>query len=70
MSVLREYIIKTVQIIIPAIGNHGHNGTLNGLGLSGSVFLSIKTAIHIITNDVKVPKLHNAADKQTANNND
>ena len=26
------------QIIIPIIGSHGHNGTLNGLGTSGAVF--------------------------------
>ena len=49
-------------MIIPATGDHGQNGTLNGLGLFGSVFLNINTAIQIITNEVNVPKLHNAAD--------
>ncbi len=48
--------------MIPNIGNNGQKGTLNGLGLFGSVFLNIKTSIHIITNDANVPQLHNSAD--------
>ena len=49
------YIIKQLHIIMPKIGNKGQNGTLNGLCLFGSVFLNIRTSIHIITNDAKVP---------------
>ena len=60
--VVNVTIIKIEQISIPAIGNQGHNGTLNGLGLFGSFFLKIKTATHIMMNDVNVPKLHNSAD--------
>ena len=51
-----------MHIKIPKTGNQGQKGTLNGLGLLGSVFLNIKTATQIITNDVNVPKLHKAAD--------
>lgn len=54
--------IKPRQVIIPRIGNQGQNGTLKGLGLFGSVFLKINTAIHMIINEVKVPKLHNSAE--------
>ena len=61
-NVLSENIIKIPQITIPAIGNQGQKGTLNGLRLSGLVFLSIKTARQIITKDVNVPKLQSAAD--------
>ena len=57
-----ENIINPPQVIIPKIGNNGENGTLNGLGLSGSVFLKIKTAIQIIMKDVNVPKLHSSAE--------
>ena len=49
------YIIKHPHINTPRIGNNGQNGTLNGLGLSGSVFININTSIHIITNYAKVP---------------
>ena len=58
---LIEKNIKLLQHKMPSIGNQGENGTLNGLGLSGSVCLSIKTATHTIINDVNVPKLHNSA---------
>ena len=51
------------QVKIPKIGNQGQNGTLNGLGLSGSVFLKIRTAIQIIINEVNVPKLQSSADR-------
>ena len=47
---------------IPINGRYGQNGTLKGLGLFGFVFLKMSTAIHIITKDVNVPKLHNAAE--------
>ena len=50
------------QVRIPKIGNQGQNGTLKGLSLFGSVFLKFSTARHIITNDVNVPKVHNAAE--------
>ena len=49
------YIIKQLHIIIPSIGNNGQNGTLKGLCLFGSVFLSINTSIQIITNEANVP---------------
>lgn len=60
--VLRVTNIRKEQINIPIIGNHGQNGTLNGLALFGSVFLKIKTATQIMINDVNVPKLHNSAE--------
>ena len=62
MSVFSENIINTPQIKIPASGNQGQNGTLNGLCLFGSVLRKISTASQIITNDVNVPKLQSAAD--------
>lgn len=64
-----ENTIKPPHVIIPKIGNTGENGTLKGLGLSGSVFLKIKTAMQIIINDVNVPKLHNSADMFKSINN-
>ena len=57
-----EYTIKPPQHKIPRIGNNGTNGTLNGLGFSGSVFLKIKIATHTIINDANVPKLQSSAD--------
>ena len=54
--------ISAKHVKMPKIGNQGQNGTLKGLSLFGSVFLNINTAIQIIINDVKVPKLHNSAD--------
>ena len=53
--------INPPQHKIPARGNQGQNGTLNGLGLSGSIFLKIRIAAHTIINEVNVPKLHKAA---------
>ena len=58
-----------MQLIIPKIGNQGQNGTLNGLSLSGSVFLKIRTAIQIIINDVNVPKLQSSAEIFKSMNN-
>ena len=55
--------IKPRQVNIPNIGNQGQNGTLNGLGLSGSVFLKIRTAIQIIINEVNIPKLQSSAER-------
>ena len=51
----KEKNISTKQIKIPITGTTGENGTLNGLGVCGFVFLKIKTAIQIITKDVNVP---------------
>ena len=48
-------IIKQLHITMPKIGNNGQKGTLNGLCLFGSVFLKIRTSIHIITNEANVP---------------
>ena len=62
-----EYNIKPPQKAIPKDGNNGEQGTLNGLGLSGSIFRSIRTATHTIINDVKVPKLHNCAATSKSN---
>lgn len=62
LRVFSEKIIKIPQITIPSNGNQGQSGTLNGLGLSGAVFLKISTARQIITKEVNVPKLHSAAD--------
>ena len=56
-----ENIIKPPQQTIPAIGNHGQNGTLKGLGRSGSTFLKINIATQTIINDVNVPKLQREA---------
>ena len=65
--------LKTFTVKIPAgirngekirligQGKKGEKGTLNGLCLSGSVFLKIKTATQTIINDANVPKLHNSA---------
>ena len=47
--------INPPQHSIPKIGNQGENGTLNGLGLFGSVCLKINTATHTTINDVNVP---------------
>ena len=57
--------ISPKQLNTPNIGNQGQNGTLKGRSLLGSVFLKINTAIHIIINDVKVPKLQSSADGRT-----
>lgn len=54
--------ISARQVKIPRIGNQGQKGTLKGRGLSGSVFLKIKTAIQIIMKEANVPKLHNSAE--------
>ena len=62
LRVLSEKIISPPQKSIPKIGNRGTKGTLNGLFLSGSVFLKIKTIIQIMINDVNVPKLQSSAD--------
>ena len=67
--VFSENAMSIPQIIIPIIGSHGHNGTLNGLGTSGAVFLNINTARQIITKDVNVPKLHSAAEMFKSINN-
>ena len=61
--------IRARQVKTPNIGNQGQNGTLNGLGLSGSVFLKIKTAIQIMINEVNVPKLQSSADRFKSINN-
>ena len=61
--------ISAKQVNIPNIGNQGQNGTLNGLGLSGSVSLKISTARQTIINDVNVPKLQSSADKFKSINN-
>ena len=61
--------ISARQVTIPRIGNQGQNGTLKGRGLSGSVFLKIRTAIQIIMKDAKVPKLHNSAEIVKSINN-
>ena len=50
-----KYNIKPDRQKIPINGNQGENGTLNGLGLSGSTFLKISTAIQTIINDVNAP---------------
>ena len=69
MSVFNENKISIPQIAMPASGNQGQSGTLNGLGLSGAVFLKISTARQIITKEVNVPKLHSAADIFKSMNN-
>ena len=61
-SVFREKTISIPQIIIPMIGRAGHNGTLNGLCLLGSVLRKIKTATQIITNETNVPYIQRSAD--------
>lgn len=64
-AVLPILIIATTISVphrsIPSAGNKGEHGTLNGLGLSGSVFLSIKTPIQTIINDVKTLKIQRLA---------
>ena len=47
--------IKYTQTITPIIGTNGTNGVLNGLGLSGSVFLSNITPIQTNEKANKVP---------------
>ena len=61
--------INPEHVKMPRIGNQGQNGTLNGRGLFGSVFLNINTAIQIIINEVNVPKLQSSADKFKSINN-
>ena len=56
-----ENTINPPQHNIPNIGNSGQQGTLNGLGLSGSIFLNIKIATQTIINEVNVPKLQSEA---------
>ena len=56
-----EYIIKPPQHNTPIIGKYGQQGTLNGLFLSGSVFLKINIAIQTTINAATAPKLTKSA---------
>ena len=60
-AIIIENAISPPQHSIPNIGNHGQNGTLKGLSLSGSVFLNIKIATQTMANDINVPKLQSDA---------
>ena len=55
---------------IPSAGNSGEQGTLNGLGLSGSVFLSIKTPIHTMMKEVNTLKIQRLAARFKSRNKD
>ena len=46
-----------MQMSVPTTGTHGIPGVLNGRGVSGAVFLRMRTPVHTIAKASSVPML-------------